>query len=211
VELLDRPSSPIRLSHRLPALRDQAYGIELTACDSRLDSDRVLLRAARAARVQPASWPPPGLRFDPPEREWRIYAGAVDRSAVIVEKALRDLHNSLVAVTEGYLSPDTFADLAGPDPNAAQAQVDPDAPESWKEDRTLIGRLGEAEKIVGELGPPTDLAVRRAWLAYHSALERYELAVQHAAGGALRDMRAALTQGNARAAPALAAFASHRR
>lgn len=139
------------------------------------------------------------------------HARAVDRSAVLVEKALGDLQRGLEAVTEGYLSPDTFAELAGPDPNAAQAQVDPDASESLKEDHTLIGRLGKAEEVVAELGPPTDLAVRRAWLAYRSALERYELAVQHAAGGALRDMRAALAQGSARAAPALAAFASHGR
>jgi hypothetical protein len=211
VELLDRPSSPIRLADRLPALRNQAYGIALTACDTTLDSDRALLRAARAEGVRPASWPPSTLRFDPPDQEWRIYARAVDRSAVIVKKVLGDLQRSLHAVVEGYMPPEAFADQAGPDPAAAQAQLDPDASASSKQDWTLIGRLAEAQRVVAELGPPTDPDVRRAWQAYRGALRSYELAVKRAATGDLRDMKAALAKGNSRAAPALAAFASHRR
>ncbi len=171
----------------------------------------MLLRPARAAQVRPASWPPSLLRLDPPEQEWRIYAAAVDRSAAIVEQVLAGLQRDLAAVGDGFMPPEAFADLAGPDPGAAQAQLDPDAPESVKQATTLIGRLAQAERVVAELGPPADPGVRRAWQGYRDAVGSYELAVQHAAGGALQAMRAALARGNSRAAPALSAFASHRR
>ena len=210
IELLRRPSSPA-LSHRLPTLREQAYGIALTACDRTRDNDRALLRAARTARVRPASWPPSVLLIDPPEQEWRIYAGAVGRSTVIVERVLAELQRNLEAVREGDMPPEAFADLAGPDPIAAQAEFDLDAPESLKKDTTLIGRLAEAERIVAELGPPADPNARRAWRAYQAALRSYELAVQYAARGALQNMRSALAQGNSRATPALEAFAPYRR
>jgi hypothetical protein len=209
LDLLDKPDSPAGLSQHLPALADEAHGIVLAACDR--ETDRAALQAARAAGVPPASWPPSTLRMDPPEREWRIYAAAVDRSAVVVEKVLTDLQRDLKAIADGRLPPEVFADVAGPDPIAAQAQLDPDAPESVKKDDTLIGRLVHAEQLVAELGPPADPDVRRAWQGYRGALGRYELAVQHAADGAVQDMQEVLAQANARAAPALAAFASRRR
>jgi hypothetical protein len=209
LDLLDKPDSPAGLSQHLPALADEAHGIVLAACDR--ETDRAALQAARAAGVPPASWPPSTLRMDPPEREWRIYAAAVDRSAVVVEKVLTDLQRDLKAIADGRLPPEVFADVAGPDPIAAQAQLDPDAPESVKKDDTLIGRLVHAEQLVAELGPPADPDLRRAWQGYLGALRRYELAVQHAADGAVQDMQEVLAQANARAAPALAAFASRRR
>jgi hypothetical protein len=210
IDLLDRPTSSVSLSHHLPALRKQAYSITLAACDRTRSSDQALFRTARAARVRPADWPPSILRIDPPDQEWRIYAAAVGRSTVIVEKVLAELQRNLEAVRDGSMPPEVFADLAGPDPIAAQAQVDLDAPESLKKDTTLIGRLAEADHAVAELGPPADPSVRRAWHAYRDALESYELAVQRAAGGALQPMRSALARGNSRAAPSLAAFSSHR-
>lgn len=211
LDLLDKPASSTSLAQHRPTLANEVHGIVLAACDPVRPSDRAALKAARAAGVRPANWPPSMLRMDPPEREWRMYAAAVDRSAVIVEKVLAELQRELQAVRDGLLPPDVFADMAGPDPIAAQAQMDLTAPESLKKDKTLLGRLAEAEEIVAELGPPADTGVRRAWQEYRGAVSRYELAVQHAADGALEDMRAALAQANARAAPALTAFASHRR
>jgi hypothetical protein len=57
-------------------------------------------------------------------------------------------------VRNGILPPQVFADLAGPDPIAAQAELDPDGPELVKKDDTLIGRLGQAEQLVAELVHP---------------------------------------------------------
>ncbi len=121
VDLLDRPSSPDLLSRRLPMLRDHAYAIALTACDATRNSDQMLLGAARAARVRPTAWPPSVLRMHLPADEWRIYATAVDRSAVMVEKVLAELQSDLEAVRDGFMPPEAFADVAGPDPAAAQS------------------------------------------------------------------------------------------
>ena len=45
-----------------------------------------------------------------------------------VEKVLTELQRDLEAVRDGFLPPEVFADMAGPDPIAAQAELDPDAP-----------------------------------------------------------------------------------
>lgn len=80
-------------------MADEAHGIVLAACDREVD--RSVQQAARAAGVPPANWPPSMLRMDPPEREWRIYAAAVDRSAVVVEKVLTELQRYLEASNSG--------------------------------------------------------------------------------------------------------------
>jgi hypothetical protein len=210
IDLLHQSSSPIPLSRRLPALRDQAYAIALAACDPAGFTYRELLQAARAAHVRPAKWPPSVLRMDPPEREWRIYAAAVDRSAPIVEDLLAELQRDLEAVRNGAMPPDVFPDLVGPDPIAAQSEVDLDAPKPIT-DTTLIGRLGKAVRIIAKLGPPADPSVRRAWQRYLDALDSYGVAMGHAAAGDLEGMRAAFAKGNSRATSALALFAAHRR
>jgi hypothetical protein len=210
VELLDRTSSSAGLSGRLATLRDQAYAIALAACDAMPYGDNKLLEAARAAHVRPATWPPAVLRLDPPEREWRVYGEAVDRSARMVEGLLAELQRYLVDLRDGSMPPAVFPELVGPDPIAAQSELDLDADKPIS-DTTLIGRLSKADRIVSDLGPPADVRVRHAWKAYHDALDSYGLAMTRAAAGDLESMRAALAKGNSRAASALAAFSAHRR
>jgi hypothetical protein len=75
-----------------------------------------------------------------------------------------ELQRDLEAVRDGFLPPEVLAEMAGPNPIAAQGELDPDAPESVK-DNALIGRVAEAGQGVAELGPPADTSVRRAMAA----------------------------------------------
>jgi hypothetical protein len=63
---------------------------------------------------------------------------------------LTELQRDLEAVRNGAMPPDAFPDLVGPDPIAAQSEMDLDAHEPIA-DTTLIGRLSKAVRVGAKL------------------------------------------------------------